>query len=162
MIWVKTYPEDIQQRRRSQLKKKDQHNSNYIISPSFNPRASLRKTYLSKSAFLLFIFFYLNNFDLILSFAFLFRVFIHLVFLIPLPAVPLSFAILRYVILHQKQNLFTEQFYSTHSIIYSCCVFWPANWCSGCHSLVEINFLTLKQLFPSLTEQKKKKERKAA
>ena len=38
-----------------------------------------------------------------------------------------------------------------------CCVFRPANGCSACHSLVEIDFLTLKQLFPSLTEQNKQK-----
>ena len=35
----------------------------------------------------------------------------------------------------------------------SCCVFPPANKCSARPSLVEINFLMLKQLFPSLIEQ---------
>ena len=32
-----------------------------------------------------------------------------------------------------------------------CCVFWPANGCSACRSLVEINFLMLQQLFPSIS-----------
>ena len=33
-----------------------------------------------------------------------------------------------------------------------CCAFQPANGCSACRLLVEIDFLMLKQLFPSLTE----------
>ena len=41
--------------------------------------------------------------------------------------------------------------------IYHCCVFRPANRCSACGSLVEIHFLMIKQLFPSLTEQNKQK-----
>ena len=36
-----------------------------------------------------------------------------------------------------------------------CCVFRPANGCSAPHSLIKIDFLMLKQLFPSLTEQNK-------
>ena len=40
-----------------------------------------------------------------------------------------------------------------HWLFIACCVFWPANGCSAHHSLVEIDFLMLKQLFPSLTEQ---------
>ena len=50
---------------------------------------------------------------------------------------------------------------SASNLIYckfnSCCVFRPANGCSAHRSLVEIDFLTLKQLFPSLTEQINKK-----
>ena len=38
-----------------------------------------------------------------------------------------------------------------------CCVFQPANGCSACCLLVEIDFLMLQQLFPSLTEQNKQK-----
>ena len=38
-----------------------------------------------------------------------------------------------------------------------CFVFQPANGCSTRRSLVKIDFLTLKQLFPSLTEQNKQK-----
>ena len=38
-----------------------------------------------------------------------------------------------------------------------CCVFQPANGYSARCSLVEIDFLMLKQLFPSLTEQNKQK-----
>ena len=47
----------------------------------------------------------------------------------------------------------------TKKIIYchDCCVFRPANRCSACRSLVEIDFLMLKQLFPSLMEQNKQK-----
>ena len=41
----------------------------------------------------------------------------------------------------------------------SCCVFPPANKCSARPSLVEINFLMLKQLFPSLTKEKKEKRK---
>ena len=55
---------------------------------------------------------------------------------------------------------------SASNLIYckfnSCCVFRPANGCSACHSLVEIDFLMLKQLFPSLTEQINKNGRKAS
>ena len=40
-----------------------------------------------------------------------------------------------------------------------CCVFQPANGCSACCSLVEINFLMLKQLFLSLAEQNKEKRK---
>ena len=36
-----------------------------------------------------------------------------------------------------------------------CCVFRPANRCSARRLLVKIDFLTLKKLFPSLTEQNK-------
>ena len=36
-----------------------------------------------------------------------------------------------------------------------CCVFRPANGCPARRSLVEIDFLTIQQLFPSLTEQNK-------
>ena len=43
-----------------------------------------------------------------------------------------------------------------------CCIFQPANGCSARHSLVEINFLALKLLFPSQTEENKEKESKAA
>ena len=46
-------------------------------------------------------------------------------------------------------------------IVYHWCVFWPANRCSACHSLVEINFLTLKQLFPSLTEENKERRKQS-
>ena len=38
-----------------------------------------------------------------------------------------------------------------------CCVFWPANGCSARRLLVKIDFLMLKQLFLSLTEQNKHK-----
>ena len=38
-----------------------------------------------------------------------------------------------------------------------CCVFRPVNGCSACRLLVKIDFLMLKQLFPSLTEQNKQK-----
>ena len=41
----------------------------------------------------------------------------------------------------------------------NCCVFRPANGCSARRSLVKIDFLTLKQLFPSLTEQNKQKSK---
>ena len=39
----------------------------------------------------------------------------------------------------------------------SCCVFQPVNGCSARCSLVQISFLTIKQLFPSPTEQNKQK-----
>ena len=39
------------------------------------------------------------------------------------------------------------------------CVFQTANRCSACCSLVKINFLTLKQLFRSLTEQNEEKRK---
>ena len=47
----------------------------------------------------------------------------------------------------------TQELVEIHNLY--CCVFWPANRCSTHHSLVEIDFLMLKQLFPSLTEQNK-------
>ena len=42
-------------------------------------------------------------------------------------------------------------------VVNKCCVFRPANGCSACRSLVKIDFLMLKQLFLSLTEQNKQK-----
>ena len=42
-----------------------------------------------------------------------------------------------------------------HPVTVHCCVFQPANGCSARHSLVKIDFLTLKQLFLSKTEQNK-------
>ena len=52
--------------------------------------------------------------------------------------------------------------YVKHNIVISlfyrmCCVFRPANGCSAHSLLVEKDFLMLKQLFPSLTEQNKQK-----
>ena len=44
------------------------------------------------------------------------------------------------------------------TVIY--CVFRPAKGCSARRLLVEIDFLTLKQLFPSLTEQNKQKNKR--
>ena len=43
---------------------------------------------------------------------------------------------------------------------YICCVFRPVNGCSACGSLVKINFLTQKQLFPSLSKKNKEKKSK--
>ena len=51
-------------------------------------------------------------------------------------------------------NRFSKVSKNTHfllpipvKMVYTCCVFQPANGCSACRLLVEINFLTLKQLF---------------
>ena len=47
-------------------------------------------------------------------------------------------------------------FYSAHPLTdHPYCVFQPANGCSTHRSLVEIDFLMLKQLVPSLTQQNK-------
>ena len=56
-------------------------------------------------------------------------------------------------------SLFGKIFFPILSLKLSiiCCVFRPANRCSACRLLIEIDFLMLKQLFPSLTKQNKQK-----
>ena len=56
-----------------------------------------------------------------------------------------------------RTNFLSEKAKPDFNQNHDCCVFLPVNGCSARHSLVEIDFLMLKQLFRTLTEQNKQK-----
>ena len=70
-------------------------------------------------------------------------------------AIPVSFIHCIHKVIINILNRYIILFlYSLVSLVL-CCVFQPANGCSAHRLLVKIDLLTLKQLFPSLTEQNK-------